>query len=220
MAPTGSRTPVWPFIFISMLVALLLLLFAFNSQLISALKDFGFNIRQPLHPAAGVQSTHKSQNYHGLPHTTALFRERPILEDLSPSADAAWEKTLLTRKGGFLWVEYNQTVNEAWGISMFHALHCLKMLRIASRSSPMVKSLVGVRSEASDHIEQRRATIDHPDMDPAHIGHCIGYIAQVRSPFSMLAGEFAKSRCRSTLCVLQIVLSSHLGRSRMTAARS
>lgn len=193
MAPTGSRTPVWPFIFISMLAALLLLLFAFNSQLISALKDLGFKIQQPLHPAAGFQSTHSSQSHHGLPYTTALFRERPILEDLSPSADAAWEKTLLTRRGGFLWVEFNDTSNEAWGISMFHALHCLKMLRIASRSSPMVKSVVGVASEARDHIERRRATIGHPDMDPAHIGHCIGYIAQVRSSFSVLAEIFAKS---------------------------
>ena len=51
----------------------------------------------------------------------------------------------------------------------------------------MVKSVVGVASEARDHIERRRATIDHPDMDPAHIGHCIGYIAQVRSSFSVLA---------------------------------
>ena len=54
----------------------------------------------------------------------------------------------------------------------------------------MVKSVVGVASEARDHIERRRATIDHPDMDPAHIGHCIGYIAQVRSSVSVLAEKF------------------------------
>ena len=86
----------------------------------------------------------------------------------------------LPRKGGFLWVEYNETANEAWGISMFHALHCLKMLRLVIRSRDMMKSVVGETDGADPGIGgEAKGTLKHPDMDPMQIGHCVGYIAQV-----------------------------------------
>lgn len=171
MAPTASRTPIWPHVLSSVIAALLLLLITFNYQLIAAFKDFAFT-------DYGSPCPDASQTTDDLPSITTLFSERPILEDLSPSADDAWEQMAITRKGGFLWVEFNETANAAWGISMFHALHCLKMLRIVIRNSEMMKS---VASPASNHDGSNdKGTLEHPDMDPVHIGHCVGYIAQVR----------------------------------------
>ena len=62
-------------------------------------------------------------------YSTTLFEPHPILENLSSSGDEAWAQNLLTPKGGFLLVQLNSTANQAWGISMFHALHCLQTLR-------------------------------------------------------------------------------------------
>lgn len=178
---------MWPSIVTFVIAFLVLLLLSLHTNLIHALRDFASTERAPLHPP----SSHTDTASHTLalhlpPEKTTLFRERPILEDLSPFADEAWEQTLLTSRGGFLWVEFNETSNEAWGISMFHALHCLKMLRIVIRSSDIMKSVVEGGGGASDNGGQGGETLDHPDMNPVHIGHCVGYIAQVRASFHCL----------------------------------
>ncbi|KAJ6036864.1 hypothetical protein N7540_001143 [Penicillium herquei] len=110
------------------------------------------------------------------PEVTSTFRQIPVLEDFSPSRDEEWHNEVLTRKGGFLWVKYNESSNEAWGISMFHGLHCLKMLRMALQQSPMVQNVF--ENEGAGPLHQHKGTAHHPDMDPTHLGHCVGYIAQ------------------------------------------
>jgi hypothetical protein len=166
----GSREPLWPHILIAVIATLVLLVLTFNYQLVAALKDFASTDYASSCPSPSPFTI-------GLPSTKTLFHERSVLDDLSPSADEVWERTALTRKGGYLWVEFNETANEAWGISMFHALHCLKMLRLAVRSSGMVKSVAGSGFDSNGN--HGKGTLNHPDMDPVHIGHCIGYIAQV-----------------------------------------
>ena len=174
---------MWPLIVTFAIAFLVLLLLSFHTKLIDVLRDFASTERAPLHPPSCHTNPDLPALADHLPSRTTLFRERPILEDLSPSADEAWEQTLLTRKGGFLWVEFNETSSEAWGISMFHALHCLKMLRIVVRSSEMMKSVVKESRGASDNGRQDGGNSKHPDMNPLHIGHCVGYIAQVRGFF-------------------------------------
>lgn len=153
---------------------LALLLIPFQTELTAAVKDLANQTKD--------QANDGSEEIPHLPRITTAFRERPVLEDLSPAGDDSWERMALPRKGGFLWVEYNETSNEAWGISMFHALHCLKMLRLVIRNSGLMKSVVG-ESDPVQHSEGggETGTLMHPDMDPVHIGHCVGYIAQVQS---------------------------------------
>lgn len=178
MAPKGSRTPLWLPLLISVVAALGLLLVVFHSGLLAAVQNV-VSIGPP------VLSSHRSQSgpaSNRLPSKTVTFGAHPLLETFSPSADEDWEQMLLPRKGGFLWVAYNETSDEAWGIGMFHALHCLKMLRKAIRSEPMKNSRGVSDSAGSEYRSERRAkpTLGHPDLSPNHLGHCIGYIAQVR----------------------------------------
>lgn len=112
--------------------------------------------------------------------TAYTFQQIEALEDLSHANDHRWKQTALPQKGGFLWVKYNETSNEAWGVSMFHALHCLKMLRMAVQESPFVKAALQDHDvpDAEKH-HHHDGSANHPDMDIVHLGHCIGYIAQV-----------------------------------------
>lgn len=102
-----------------------------------------------------------------LPRKSTTFNEDKLLEDLTPANNKAWQNTLLTPKGGFMWVQESETEKVAWGISMFHSLHCLQMIRSAIQQSPVGEALIG-------HNQT-----EHMVLDPDHIGHCIRYIAQV-----------------------------------------
>ena len=63
---------------------------------------------------------------------------------------------------------------------MFHALHCLQMLRMVISDSDVVRSALygegGSMNANSDRVGEMK---EHPPMDPVHIRHCIGYIAEV-----------------------------------------
>jgi hypothetical protein len=96
------------------------------------------------------------------------FERIHALEDLSENGDIAWLTQMSTSKGGFLRVRRNETIIENWGITVFHALHCLGIIRDALRS------------------------LDHPDLatksnqvphrhsqDTDHTLHCLSYLAQV-----------------------------------------
>lgn len=70
--------------------------------------------------------------YHGQqvqPLTWTEFRNAPEYGDFSPSGDAIWE-SLAPNGTGFLfeWDEKSQR-KRVVGISMFHQLHCLRILR-------------------------------------------------------------------------------------------
>ena len=64
---------------------------------------------------------------------------------------------------------------------MFHALHCLQTIRTIVRESPMMQEgSAGVmydKGMAHDHDSGHDS--GHNMMDPEHVAHCIGYIAQV-----------------------------------------
>lgn len=122
----------------------------------------------------------------GYPISTTFDRESP-LQDLGATGDKAWIE-LTPARGGFLWVQTNienskegHAKEEEWGISMFHGLHCLQMLRGAFRQVVGINETgearqdlraVGPRSGAS------RAHA-HAALDIVHIGHCLGYLADV-----------------------------------------
>lgn len=107
------------------------------------------------------------------------FREVPVLENLSAAGDAAWANAALTPRGGFLRLRYNETTIHGWGISMFHALHCLQTIRTVVRESPMMQE--GSGGATHDHDDGHDSGRDMM-LDPGHVAHCIGYIAQVSFP--------------------------------------
>ena len=123
-----------------------------------------------------------------------IFILDPTLEDISHAGDTAWRDSLLTPKGGFLWVQYNESYEESYGISMFHALHCLQLIRGNLQESPSMKAYIaeksgsvvtdmsksggGTRPHHGEHSHQQHLG------DPGHVAHCVSYIAQVQSRVS------------------------------------
>jgi hypothetical protein len=97
------------------------------------------------------------------------------LEALGPEGDEAWERIVPSR-GGFIWVQYNETYDVPYGISMFHGLHCLQMLRGA------FKQQLGVSGHGHDHHDGGDISTKHEHgghFDKVHLGHCLGYVAEV-----------------------------------------
>lgn len=156
MAPQGSRTSSLPLLASSVVAVFVVLLIVFHSNINSVFGSLGSSLHQR-HRIATV------------------FTDRAVLENLSPSANEDWERALLTPKGGFLWVQYNVTAERPYGISMFHALHCLKLLREVIQNGPMVHEAQDSTMKASG---QGREHVKHLN-SLNHVGHCIGYIAQV-----------------------------------------
>ncbi|KAJ6783185.1 hypothetical protein PWT90_07876 [Aphanocladium album] len=107
--------------------------------------------------------------------TVRYFDEISALEDLSPSGDSAWTSMVNTPKGGFIWVKHNATVDMAWGVSMFHAIHCLQLLR-----GTIQMQTYNVTAKAHDHGGggAPKQNEGHEAFDMGHVGHCFGYLAQ------------------------------------------
>ena len=147
--------------------------------------------------AVTYSSTHCPQTSTTISPTLApkvmTFRDLPVFLDMSPAGDAAWADAALTPKGGFLRLRYNETTTHGWGISMFHALHCLQTIRMVVRESPMMHEESGGATYdsgmAHDHADGHDSG-HNIKMDPGHVAHCIGYIAQVSLRIESLTPSF------------------------------
>lgn len=100
---------------------------------------------------------------------TSTFERIQALEDLSGNGDIAWATQMSTPKGGFLRVRRNETLIENWGISVFHALHCLEIIRDALRSL----------EHHPDSSTKSNPPSHHHGQDTEHTLHCLSYLAQV-----------------------------------------
>lgn len=109
----------------------------------------------------------------GISSTTRLLKISPLtvettfkrieeLEDFSPAADGVWED-LFTANGGFI-VRKIDGKQHRIGISMFHQLHCLKMLR------SLMQSLANNTENTVDNLSKH-----------THEAHCFSYLVQVRA---------------------------------------
>ncbi|KAF2636001.1 hypothetical protein P280DRAFT_553343 [Massarina eburnea CBS 473.64] len=103
------------------------------------------------------------------PRIRTTFQSITALEDLSEEADTNWA-SLATPKGGFLRVQYNESYVQLWGISMFHQLHCLEMIRMTLQKE------MGIKAKGNHHHGGGKGA-EHED-DPEHITHCFSYLAQ------------------------------------------
>ena len=156
-------------IYLAILVFLAVIVGVFNEQLLAVV-----TYPSTLCPAAQTSAP-----------KVVTFREVPVLENLSAAGDAAWANAALTPRGGFLRLRYNETTIHGWGISMFHALHCLQTIRTVVRESPMMQEGIGAPTHDSGMAHDHDGGHDsgHDMMlDPGHVAHCIGYIAQVSFP--------------------------------------
>lgn len=93
---------------------------------------------------------------------------------LNSTVNIKWEESLPTRKGGFLMVQEEGGPAIQYGVSMFHQLHCVMMLR---------DKLIGGGHKMHHHAQDSNPeshSEDQPSTEEDHLGHCLDYIAQVR----------------------------------------
>jgi hypothetical protein len=124
-------------------------------------------------------SPHK---FHDRPDFLYKFYERADIESLDPKADKLWHDAMTPPLGGFLLVAHNETFYRGWGVSMFHALHCLGMLRSS------FQTYFGLAEQGHGHDGHnhgpRNAIPDLSKVDERqHVEHCMGYIAKVCPSF-------------------------------------
>ncbi|KAK5989598.1 hypothetical protein PT974_07852 [Cladobotryum mycophilum] len=89
----------------------------------------------------------------------------PIYSGKGISNKTEFWDSLLTPNGGFIMVDLQDNRNHSVGVSMFHQLHCLSLIRAVIVSGGMHK-----------HPAQRRDMNDMEDRE--HFMHCFDYIVQ------------------------------------------
>jgi hypothetical protein len=104
-----------------------------------------------------------------------VFRDMEALEDMGDVGDSAWDSLMFPPGGGYLYLKSkNETTqpDEPWGVSMFHSLHCVFMLR--STIQAHLKEKAG---HPTRHVPLYPRFNLH--VSESHYQHCIAYLAQV-----------------------------------------
>ncbi|KAM3066954.1 hypothetical protein ACMFMG_007098 [Clarireedia jacksonii] len=101
------------------------------------------------------------------------FSEHADYQNLSHSYDALWDSTLPSNGGFVLRYVENGTQHE-YGLSMYHSLHCLIMIRSAIQGLyDEIERSNGEEKMASDHSYYHGG-----HGDPVHWLHCFDYLRQ------------------------------------------
>ncbi|KAI0158356.1 hypothetical protein GGR57DRAFT_460085 [Xylariaceae sp. FL1272] len=128
-------------------------------------------IYNPHHNASERTASEQPQRF---PYS---FHERHDIESLDPQFDDAWNQAMSTPLGGFLLVAHNESFYRAWGVGMFHSIHCLSMLRASFQSYFGLASGEGHMSHS--HGSSKRGFVDLSKVDERqHVEHCLGYIGR------------------------------------------
>ncbi|KAI8626642.1 hypothetical protein F5Y19DRAFT_216915 [Xylariaceae sp. FL1651] len=104
------------------------------------------------------------------------FEEHAAYQNLSRTYDTLWNE-LVPENGGFYPEQDSNGKVVAKGLSMFHQLHCLAMIRISLQRAMGFINNTDVMSASHAHHH------DHPDSsieeETEHVLHCFDYIRQV-----------------------------------------
>ncbi|KAF3902574.1 hypothetical protein ABW21_db0207354 [Orbilia brochopaga] len=178
MAPKGQRTYSCHWflgLFIGFFIVVAVTLTIFKEQVVAAIQTIDVSQSAICSPAPQAQSSasmshehhhdmhgdhhemhgdhhdhaHHMQNaMNKQPNVPIVYADLKILEEL-PKANVLWINKTDAPKP------------EAWGISMFHALHCIKMWKDSLNPATMMNQHVHSESEYAEHAE-----------------HCINYLIQ------------------------------------------
>ncbi|KAI1370369.1 hypothetical protein F4677DRAFT_465506 [Hypoxylon crocopeplum] len=95
--------------------------------------------------------------------------KHPVYSNRNNTSEKAdWWDSLLPPNGGFLIVEEKDHEIGKYGVSMFHQLHCLSMIR----------SMVLGGEMHMDHIQDESHGVKESAKDRDHYLHCFDYIVQ------------------------------------------
>jgi hypothetical protein len=122
------------------------------------------------------------------------FTQRPEFFDLTAAGDGNWT-ALLPPNGGFVSEKTGEGGYEMAGITMFHQLHCLQMIREAFQDVMEGKRMLesemdaeeeemGMGDVGREHGVRRKRVVGKrhgPHLDQDHWIHCLDYLMQVSS---------------------------------------
>lgn len=147
-------------------------LFWYHTPIISVLQ----------HPTGDCRATGSSERA-----TSTVFREHAEYKDLSHTYDHFWN-SLFPPNGGYIEAKGDDQSRHDYGISMYHQLHCLQMIRSAIQD---LQSQVegGSAMEHGDsnmaHSHPRNGA-SHSHLESHHWLHCFDYLRQVRAFINFL----------------------------------
>lgn len=164
LAQKSTTRGAWLGILTFIVTFTLVVAFWYNTPIIST--------RQ--HPANDCKATEGSQRM-----TSMVFRENAEYKNLSHAHDQLWED-LVSPNGGFIVVTSEDQSRHLYGISMYHQLHCLAMIRSAVQD---LQSQIEAASPAEHgHENMHHAHARHSDsgnhLRPSHWLHCFDYLRQ------------------------------------------
>lgn len=179
-----SRTRLWAFLSAIILLGFIIILLSLKQLYPQSFVAGSFSIphtNQATIYSSGTTVPQSSPQIAGFPFT---FRERPDIESLDPKFDEGWNGEMSTPLGGFMLVAHNESFYRAWGVSMFHSIHCLTMLRTSfQRSFGLVSGDKNSHGGHSHGKNGKRSFVDLSMIDERqHVEHCLGYIGRVSAP--------------------------------------
>jgi hypothetical protein len=114
--------------------------------------------------------------------TNVVFWEHEEYKNLSRKYDYLWQD-LLTPNGGLIKVKEKDQSRHEYGISMYHQLHCLQMIRSAIQD--LQSQARGDDPAEHDHTntlgDQGHSQHSHSHPGEMHWLHCLDYLRQVRN---------------------------------------
>lgn len=127
--------------------------------------------------------------------------------DLTTAGDPHWE-AMLPSNGGFIAAADGiNSSTTAVGISMFHQLHCLQIIRRAFQVYTDAGAKQSVRDEATPQIRKSGAQDAHAHHhgDQRHWVHCLDYLAQVRTAFPLYGFDLTRNFALSVSHVRRMI---------------
>jgi hypothetical protein len=83
---------------------------------------------------------------------------------------SGWAQKELSADGGMIVTQFNETYTVSYGISMFHSLHCLEMLKA---------HILPEAGLTPHHTKHKDGPKDDESEAMKHLAHCIDYVIQV-----------------------------------------
>ncbi|EED19814.1 hypothetical protein TSTA_030770 [Talaromyces stipitatus ATCC 10500] len=108
-----------------------------------------------------------------------VFQETKDLKDTSVAGDKNWDN--LFASDGYLYVKPKNASfpREPWGVSMFHGLHCLQILRNKIQNLEEEASQSGSETlEKQEKHGHHHDGADESDISDDHYKHCFSYLVQ------------------------------------------
>ena len=174
------------------------------SLLVVGFCSFTYFLLSPLLEAAGPRPGIIASVIRELRESSreALFSEHHDYKSLDHARDRLWSDDLLTPNGGYFTVDHETNNTDKLGISMFHQLHCLSMIRDEMQRLHEVIGdgvTAGSALRRHSHVGVDVGSPGHDDLE--HTMHCFDYLRQVRSKSFV-----SEADQKSLLCMADVTI--------------